>query len=360
MSGRPYSRDPDNRRHQSTGRKGSWSEYFFGDSSYYGRDAGGGLLELLTAPFYTTEPAHRPHAVDYDSENEEEEMEYRRVARLQNRMPGWSALEDGPNAMSGLQYPPSNRPIIVTGPTQPINQSRSWRGPENVTQPSRKRSVSPPRDRRTSTRRVQSDADLRQAIQASLVQDVQQRPGSGIYMDGRYPAQGGNLGVPSTSNRPAARPPRTIFFYERTDPHYGFTNFSPHEVEYDGKVYPTSEHLFQALKFLKNRPLIAERIRTVGPQPRMALNEAHRYASDVRKDWFDVNIRMMDRVLRHKFSQHRELRRELLSTGDDYLVEDAGANDAFWGNGADGRGRNELGKALMRLRTAYRQRQRRP
>ena len=32
-------------------------------------------------------------------------------------------------------------------------------------------------------------------------------------------------------------------------------------------------------------------------------------------------------------------------------MQNAGANDDFWGNGADGEGRNELGKALMRLRT---------
>lgn len=41
---------------------------------------------------------------------------------------------------------------------------------------------------------------------------------------------------------------RAIYFYESTNPHYGFTNFSAHEVKFQGKVYPTSEHLFQALK----------------------------------------------------------------------------------------------------------------
>ncbi|KAG9022910.1 hypothetical protein FRB95_013992 [Tulasnella sp. JGI-2019a] len=44
-----------------------------------------------------------------------------------------------------------------------------------------------------------------------------------------------------------AHPP-TIYFYERHQPYYGFTNFSPYEVRYKGKVYPTSEHLFQAMK----------------------------------------------------------------------------------------------------------------
>ena len=42
--------------------------------------------------------------------------------------------------------------------------------------------------------------------------------------------------------------PRPILFYHKHEPHYGFTNFSNHTVKYDGRVYPTSEHLFQSLK----------------------------------------------------------------------------------------------------------------
>lgn len=39
-----------------------------------------------------------------------------------------------------------------------------------------------------------------------------------------------------------------ILFYDKHKPYYEFTNFSPHEVVYEGKPYPTSEHLFQAFK----------------------------------------------------------------------------------------------------------------
>lgn len=41
---------------------------------------------------------------------------------------------------------------------------------------------------------------------------------------------------------------RPILFYHRNEPHFGFTNFSDHPVEYHGRIYPTSEHLFQAFK----------------------------------------------------------------------------------------------------------------
>lgn len=39
-----------------------------------------------------------------------------------------------------------------------------------------------------------------------------------------------------------------IYFYEKGQPFYGFTNFSPHPVLYEHNEYPTSEHLFQAMK----------------------------------------------------------------------------------------------------------------
>ena len=78
----------------------------------------------------------------------------------------------------------------------------------------------------------------------------------------------------------------------------------------------------------------------------------------------------MDETLFHKFTQHAALRDELLATGDAELVEVSPQSlipvrtiadqlqdsdkDAFWGVGADRRGRNELGKCLERLRSRLR------
>ena len=50
-------------------------------------------------------------------------------------------------------------------------------------------------------------------------------------------------------HRDATHPtPAPILFYHKDEPHYGFTNFSAHPVDYCGKRYPTSEHLFQSFK----------------------------------------------------------------------------------------------------------------
>ncbi|KAH8832444.1 hypothetical protein DL96DRAFT_1667124 [Flagelloscypha sp. PMI_526] len=156
----------------------------------------------------------------------------------------------------------------------------------------------------------------------------------------------------SARSLPLALRPK-ILFYDKDKPHYGFTNFSSHPVTYRNKVYPTSEHLFQSFKFLDHRPRLAEHIRTYSPRPSVAFSEARRFAPEVRKDWMNVNIQKMDDVLWHKFTQHPSLRTELLSTGNAELVEDSD-KDAFWGIGADGQGRNELGKALERLREKLR------
>ncbi|KAI0080961.1 DUF1768-domain-containing protein [Panus rudis PR-1116 ss-1] len=151
------------------------------------------------------------------------------------------------------------------------------------------------------------------------------------------------------------RPP-PVLFYHRHEPHYGFTNFSAHPVTYEGKVYPTSEHLFQSFKFHGHRPGLAEHIRTCSDRPSVAFSEARRFQPEVRHDWMAVNIQMMDEALWHKFSQHADLREELLATGDAELIENSD-KDAFWGCGADGKGRNELGKALERLRNTLRSQQ---
>ncbi|KAJ3561710.1 hypothetical protein NP233_g10025 [Leucocoprinus birnbaumii] len=131
-----------------------------------------------------------------------------------------------------------------------------------------------------------------------------------------------------------------ILFYHKHNPYYGFTNFSPHNVKYQEK-------------FQGYRDDLAEHIRLCSPYPSVAFSEARRLSDHVRSDWRVVNIKMMDEVIYHKFTQHYSLMEELLGTGDAELVEDSD-KDWFWGIGADGKGFNELGKALERLRTRLR------
>ncbi len=54
-------------------------------------------------------------------------------------------------------------------------------------------------------------------------------------------------------------------------------------------------------------------------------------------------------VLKAKFTQHKELKKLLLDTEDKILVEHT-ENDNYWGDGGDGKGKNKLGKLLMKIR----------
>ena len=56
-----------------------------------------------------------------------------------------------------------------------------------------------------------------------------------------------NIAQQGSKSKPSSARTR-ILFYHKSDPYYGFTNFSPHPVIYKGKKYPTSEHLFQSFK----------------------------------------------------------------------------------------------------------------
>lgn len=73
----------------------------------------------------------------------------------------------------------------------------------------------------------------------------------------------------------------------------------------------------------------------------------------LRKDWESVKVDAMRRAVLAKFTQHAELREELLATGDAKIVEHTDRDD-YWGDGGDGSGKNMLGRILMEVREALR------
>ena len=138
-----------------------------------------------------------------------------------------------------------------------------------------------------------------------------------------------------------------ILFYE-TDKAYGcFSNFSRHSVRIDGVNWPTSEHYFQAQKFLAEVDQEAVLCALTPFAAAQIGRERHR---SFRTDWEDVRDKVMLDVLRAKFSQHVDLREILLSTLGAALVEHT-RNDRYWGDGGDGTGKNMLGTLLEKVRT---------
>lgn len=73
---------------------------------------------------------------------------------------------------------------------------------------------------------------------------------------------------------------------------------------------------------MDTNPALAERIRTL-PTARMAQQEAKEQIRYRRTDWLEVNVAVMEKVLREKFKQHRHLRDLLRRTGSRELIEDS-------------------------------------
>lgn len=135
-------------------------------------------------------------------------------------------------------------------------------------------------------------------------------------------------------------------FLQHSDDYGDFSNFAAWPIKVDGKTWPTSEHYFQAQKFLDEK--YREEIRRVS-SPMVAARMGRDRSKPLRKNWESVKEQVMRKALRAKFEQHAELRALLLATAPAKLVEHT-ENDAYWGDGGHGKGKNRLGYLLMELR----------
>ena len=145
----------------------------------------------------------------------------------------------------------------------------------------------------------------------------------------------------------SAQPPERIDRF-RGD-HAFLSNFHRRPFDWRGKTWATSEAAFQAAKTRDERA--RERIRAA-----RSPSEAKRLGRrvDLRPDWERVKDDVMRSILEAKFAVP-ELRDALLATGDAELVEGNTWGDVYWGV-CGGRGRNQLGRTLMRTRDEIRRR----
>jgi len=154
------------------------------------------------------------------------------------------------------------------------------------------------------------------------------------------------------TGRPLYNPQTTFCFYENDKPGYWMTNFYAASITIGGVRYPTTEHYFQSQGFLPHQPLIAEQIRTA-QSPREAFQLARKNNHLKRNDWHNgyKDTVMLDALIA-KFTQHTDLQKLLLQTGDKTLVEHT-TNDNYWGDNGDGTGKNQLGNFLMLVRKQF-------
>jgi ribA/ribD-fused uncharacterized protein len=128
------------------------------------------------------------------------------------------------------------------------------------------------------------------------------------------------------------------------------SNFHPSPILYEGILYPTVEHAFQAAKTQDKqvRQQIADKD-TPGKAKRAGGKRG------ILKDfdqavWDTQKVQVMETLLRLKF-QDQLLREKLLATGDTPIQEGNNWNDTYWGVSLKtGKGQNMLGKLLEKIR----------
>ncbi|MEN6625270.1 MAG: NADAR family protein [Candidatus Sumerlaeia bacterium] len=141
-----------------------------------------------------------------------------------------------------------------------------------------------------------------------------------------------------------------IRFYKREGEFGYLSNFAHHEIDVDGKAWPTVEHYFQAQKFAGTE---REEVIRRTESPMEAAKIGRDRSIPIRPDWEDAKEMIMYKALYAKFTQHAGLKEKLLATGDAELIEHT-PNDSYWADGGDGTGKNMLGRLLMIIREKLR------
>lgn len=122
------------------------------------------------------------------------------------------------------------------------------------------------------------------------------------------------------------------------------SNFWAASVSLEGLKYPTAEHAYQAFKSVHDydRQTIL-----MCKTPAMAKSMGRTLL--IRNNWEGMKYSVMERVIAAKFNQNDYLRRLLIGTGSEELIEGNHWNDTFWGV-CNGKGHNHLGKIIMAYR----------
>ena len=131
---------------------------------------------------------------------------------------------------------------------------------------------------------------------------------------------------------------------------YAFlSNFWEVPVTYMGLTYGRNEAAFQAQKCM------TEAEKKEFTQLRPSASKKHGRRIQLRPDWEEVKVGIMEEIVRAKFTQNEDMKWRLIGTGDAYLEEGNTWHDICWGVDAKtGEGRNHLGKILMKVREELR------
>lgn len=126
--------------------------------------------------------------------------------------------------------------------------------------------------------------------------------------------------------------------------HRFLSNFWPVDIIFEGLVYASVEHAYQASK-TDDRQL---REKICGAA---SAGQAKRIGRGfhITEEWRRRRMQIMVDLIRYKFFKNDYLKSMLIATGDKKLIEGNNWGDEFWGV-YRGKGANNLGKILMNIR----------
>lgn len=135
-------------------------------------------------------------------------------------------------------------------------------------------------------------------------------------------------------------------------------NMAPYPVYFDGRIWRTSEALFQAGRFASGDPVVEEIRQETSPMGAKLHAKKH-VDKMIIVPQSDTDLEWMEQVLRLKIAQHPELRAWLKDTDGATIIEDCTnrqrGSGLFWGAAkqTDGSwaGDNQLGKLWMKVRS---------
>jgi len=139
-----------------------------------------------------------------------------------------------------------------------------------------------------------------------------------------------------------------VLFYESN--HYYLSNFSAFMVQYEGNLWPTSEHLYHSFKFTQHKDIFDEIL--TAKSAHESLKIARREKHKVDPQWENHKVSVMKMVLELKLGQHPYIQKKLKQTLGVSLIEDS-HRDPFWGRGQDWNGENWLGRCWVTVRDKY-------
>jgi ribA/ribD-fused uncharacterized protein len=152
---------------------------------------------------------------------------------------------------------------------------------------------------------------------------------------------------------------KSIWFSKVAEEYGWMGNMAPYPIQYEGKIWRTSEALFQSMRYEDDS--IKEIIR-LEKSPMAAKMKAKKYRDKMLVvPMSDEDVENMRICVRAKFEQKIKLKSALIATGDSPIYENIGNRNGerhkFWGakklSENEGDGFNMMGQILMDLRVEF-------